>query len=199
MDIHNYHPTTGEYLGLGVADPSPLEPGAHIVPGYATPVPPPRAAGRAIAVYRDAAGGVPQNAADGAWTAQPDYRGVPLYRTADGSRIEADAEYGGIGDLPPFLTDEPRPGPAHVWRDEGWQLDDALAARLQADQAAARRDGLLAEAEQRIAPLLDGFLLGELTEPEAERLRSMSQYRKALRAIDPAAAQASAWPQAPWD
>lgn len=41
MQIYHYHPTTLEYIGPGTADPSPLEPGMWLVPGYATAIDPP--------------------------------------------------------------------------------------------------------------------------------------------------------------
>jgi len=41
MQIYHYHPTTLEYIGPGTADPSPLEPGVWLVPGYATAIDPP--------------------------------------------------------------------------------------------------------------------------------------------------------------
>lgn len=43
MKIFHYHPDTGIYLGEGMADPSPLEPGQWLIPAYATSAAPPDA------------------------------------------------------------------------------------------------------------------------------------------------------------
>ncbi|WP_313818717.1 tail fiber assembly protein [Cupriavidus sp.] len=184
MEIFNYHPQTGQFLTPGIADENPLEPEAPIVPGYATPAPPPTAGERQVAVYRTADGNAPQNWGEGNWTLVPDYRGVLLYRTSDGSPFEFGAEYSGLGDRPAFLTDEQRPGPAYKWVADEWVLDEQLETQQLTAQALAQRDALLAEADQLIAPLMDGFVLDELTPEEEIRLKALSQYRKALRAVN---------------
>lgn len=183
MDTFSYHPLTGEYLGAGVADENPLQPDEPIVPGYATPRELPVAiAGRAH-VYRRANGSVPQNWPEGDWTMVPDYRASPLFRTLDGSAFSLGNEYNGLGDLPSFLTDEPRPSLAHVWLNDEWTLDEALETSQLIAAATAKRDALLVDADQMIAPLMDGFVLDELTAEESARLKALSQYRKALRAV----------------
>lgn len=183
MEIFNYHPATGEFLGSGLADENPLQPDEPIVPGYATPHQVPDALEHRARVYRAGDGKIPQNWPDGNWTHVPDYRGKPLYRTADGSRFELGPEYDGLGDLPVFLTDEPRPTPAHVWLNDEWTLDEALETSQLAAAATAQRNALLLEADQLIAPLMDGFVLDELSPDDSARLKALSQYRKALRAV----------------
>ncbi|MGO4304182.1 phage tail assembly chaperone [Cupriavidus sp. RAF12] len=183
MEIFNYHPLTGEFLGAGVADDNPLDPANPIVPGYATSIAPPQATERRVAVCRDAAGHAPQNGPECTWTLVPDYRAVPLFRTADGSVFELGHEYNGLGDLPSFLTDEPRPSAAHEWVNDDWVLNAQLETQQLAATVRAQRDGMLDEADQLIAPLMDGFVLGELTPEEEVLLKALSQYRKALRAV----------------
>lgn len=183
MEIFNYHPLTGEFLGTGVADDNPLDPANPIVPGYATSIAPPQATERRVAVCRDAAGHAPQNGPEGAWTLVPDYRAVPLFRTADGSTFDLGHEYNGLGDLPPFLTDAPRPSAAHEWVNDDWVLNSQLETQQLAATARAQRDAMLDEADQLIAPLMDGFVLDELTAEDEILLKALSQYRKALRAV----------------
>jgi hypothetical protein len=53
MQIYHYHPTTGEYLGEGTADASPLEPGVYLIPANATATAPPTAMTGKVRVWRD--------------------------------------------------------------------------------------------------------------------------------------------------
>jgi hypothetical protein len=54
MQIYHYHPDTREYLGHGPADPSPLEPGVWLVPGFATSITPPTPAPGKVRVFNGA-------------------------------------------------------------------------------------------------------------------------------------------------
>lgn len=111
--IHHYHPEHAAYLGPGVAEASPLEPGIILLPAHATLQPPPATAAREVAQWHD-----------GAWRVIPDWRGVPLTRTADGTATQID--YPGVVPADVGATEQPRPSPAHVWRDGAWVEDVAL-------------------------------------------------------------------------
>jgi hypothetical protein len=41
MKTYNYNPETFEYVGEGLADPDPLEPGNWLIPGNSVVIPPP--------------------------------------------------------------------------------------------------------------------------------------------------------------
>ncbi|MBK5570102.1 tail fiber assembly protein [Ensifer sp. SSB1] len=199
MEIFNYHPMTGEFLSAGVADENQLDPSDPIVPGYATRVAMPAGIADRVHVYRRPDGSVPQNWPEGNWSLVPDYRRVAIYRTADGSEFEIGNEFNGLGELPQFLTDMPRPTAAHVWSGDSWVLDAAKETAMLTAEAMATRARLLGEADQLIAPLMDGFVLDELTAEDSARLKALSQYRKDVRAVSSQAGfpRSIAWPVRP--
>lgn len=49
--IYHYHPETGEYLGSGEADPSPLEPDVWLYPAHSTDIAPPEAQAGFVRVW----------------------------------------------------------------------------------------------------------------------------------------------------
>lgn len=190
MEIYNYSSLTGEFLDAGTADVSPMDPVGEdgsqvfIVPGFATPTVPPDAVEGKVRMYRNQAGIPPQNWQSGGWSNVVDYRGAPIYSTADGSVFTPNGSgYQGIGDLPAGLTDEVRPSAAHVWKDDEWQVDDAIETSMIAADVTRQVAVLLAQATAQIEPLQDDFNLGELSAEDEAKLRNLSKYRKDLRAV----------------
>lgn len=76
MDIYYYHPETGEFLGQGLADPSPREPGKWLIPANATTVAPP-----------SAQSGFARVLVENLWTNVPDHRGETWW-DANGEPVE---------------------------------------------------------------------------------------------------------------
>lgn len=93
MIVYSYSATTGEYTGSRTAQPSPLEPGAFLIPANATAVEPPTAeAGKAV-TWNGAA-----------WTQVDDNRGMVFWTPAEGLATQS-----ALGPLPPganVVTDD---------------------------------------------------------------------------------------------
>ena len=122
--IYHYHPHTGEYTGSTQAQMSPLEPDVPLIPAHATTQAPPAAGAHQAAVF---------DAAANKWQLVPDWRGVQIYSTADGSEVAAE-----LLQTPAdcAATDKPRPSEAHIWKAGKWALDAAKQAALDAAQIA---------------------------------------------------------------
>ena len=96
MQIYNYHPGSGLFIGQAEADPDPMEKGKFLIPAYATPDQPIDAAENQAAVYRDPSGKPPLNHQDGKWQLVPDFRGKQ-YWLPDGTEKEIEK----LGEKPP--------------------------------------------------------------------------------------------------
>ena len=101
MNIFHYNSTTGAYIGEGVANPSPLEPGAWLIPAYATTEQPPIPGDGQYAAY-----------IDGTWVLLAQW-----YCTVQGTIWEGESyEIGSlmispVGVQPPNSTNQPVPAP----------------------------------------------------------------------------------------
>jgi hypothetical protein len=86
--IYHYHPLTGELLGAGEADVSPLEPDAFIIPAHATDIEPPAVSANEAAVFTA-----------GAWQAVADFRGQTFFDVG-GNPVKIES----LGDVPVILA-----------------------------------------------------------------------------------------------
>jgi hypothetical protein len=124
MNIYSYNSSTGEFVTQSQADESPLEPGVFLMPANATDIAPPSVAARQTVVF-----------VSGQWEVKPDYRGVALFSTVDGSQVSITE----IGETPTEVgaTELPRPSQAHAWLNGAWVADPLLQAELEAREQSA--------------------------------------------------------------
>lgn len=127
MQIHNYHPDTGEYLNTTVADESPLEPGIFMIPALSTDVVPPTVKANEVAIF-----------AAGSWSVVPDYRGQTVFDKATGAAVQI-TELGALAEN--LVVVKPKP------------TKEQIAAQFAANQTAALTavDQFHAETVQQLA------------------------------------------------
>lgn len=132
MNIYHYHPQTGEFLGVGIADPDPRTEGGFLIPAYATTVQTPLAnVGHAVVF------------ADGAWSQVEDHRGVTVYSTDDRQPREIET----LGPIPAGYTEQEPSSEWDVWDGSQWVEDtEARESAEQAQQDAAAREAAQAAA-----------------------------------------------------
>jgi hypothetical protein len=136
--------STGEFLGIITAHPSPLEPGKYLLPVNATFDEPPSCGAHEVAVY------------EGRWEKRPDWRKIELFSKEDGSKRQIEV----IGMMPEQagLTEHPRPSRHHVWKKNKWVEDTDTKAALLASYRAACRAAIKVERDRRKA---GGVFCGE--------------------------------------
>lgn len=100
MRIYNISPITGEFVSMGDADESPLEPGVWLIPAWAVEKAPPKTGERKVAVYRD-----------GKWSIADDWRGYQYWAEGDRnahiiSEIGEKPPKGHLPEKPPLSAEE---------------------------------------------------------------------------------------------
>jgi Caudovirales tail fibre assembly protein. len=185
--ICNVHPVTGEFIGTGVADPSPLEPFTWLIPAHAYQCEPPLPEPGHAAV---------KVSGDG-WKLVADYRGLTVYSTETGEAQVWDM----LGDLPEGYTREAPATEFDKWQDDKWTFDEAANAEALKKKAARKKLLLTQFSANMIATLQNAFDLEIATEVEIADLRSWKIYGVELNRVDIVGEppQDSEWPTSPND
>lgn len=169
----------GYFVGVVIADESPLEPGVFLIPGGAIDLPPPEP----LAGKRYRPNGL------GGWEALDDNRGVETFLVSSGApytcgQVIEGERYDGTGPLPPWLTLTPRPNAWSKWDGQAWIEDEEARNLIVRQQNANLRSSKAAQATTAIAPLQDAVDIGLATSREAELLHAWKLYRVMLNRID---------------
>lgn len=169
----------GYFVGVVIADESPLEPGVFLIPGGAVDLPPPEA----VAGKRYRPDGL------GGWEALEDNRGVETFLVSSGApytsgqAVEGE-RYDGTGPLPVWLTFSPRPNEWSKWDGQAWIEDKDARDLIVRQQNASSRTSKIANAATAIAPLQDAVDIGLATAKEVELLNAWKLYRVMLNRVD---------------
>lgn len=183
MNIYIAHPVTREYIGVGKADPDPLDAERWLIPANATTTEPPALPEGHTARW------VGQT-----WELVEDNRGT-LFSTVSGALLE----HTELGPLPAGFTRQPIPGQHYTWSGDAWVFDEELARTAFISAAVIERNRLQAEATARIAPLQDAADLEDATEAERAELDAWKRYRIALNrvSLQDSYPKAIQWPSSP--
>lgn len=180
---------TREFWGLGVADPSPLEPGIWLIPAHSTLIPPPENQEGKVAIC------TPDNLS---WVYEWDFRGKTLYHKVTGESIV----WGVLGEIPEdYTTVAPAGEGPEIWEEETgeWVPDEAALAREALINASKRKQLSTQYATTQIATLQDAVDLEMATDEEAAALLAWKRFRVYLSRVDVStvAPAADAWPVSP--
>lgn len=185
--ICNVYSETGEFMSVGVADFSPLEPGVWLIPAHAYQCEPPELESGFAAIRTE----------DGAaWQRVADHRGLTVYSTATGEAVVWRA----LGELPPEWTLEAPSSEFDEWVEDEWVLDEAAQAVV-LTQIAARKKALLGQySASLISTLQNAVDLEIATAAEVEALKAWKVYGVYLNRVEPGAELTPGdWPSSPND
>lgn len=199
--IYHYHPITSELTGSGLPDPSPLEPGVWLVPGFATYLEPITPVVNQAAVF---------DAAAQTWSAASDWRGN-YFSTADGTPAQITAL--GVTPEQADVTALPRPDNTYAWVSAtattpgAWAIDPAIvavqAAQARAEKCAAVQQQCIElnnEAGQIVTGMLASYVANTLTDAQKETFVAIGAYQMALLAVpkQPGFPDTVTWPTKPF-
>ena len=130
---------------------------------------------------------------DGAWILIPDHRGIKIYDTATAQESEINE----LGDLPDGVTTIAPDVEFPKWNGKKWVMDKAAKKESEIAAAEAKKQYLLSEATETIAPLQDAVDLDMATPEEEVQLKEWKKYRVILNRIDTSTTPDIDWPQKP--
>jgi hypothetical protein len=185
--ISNVHPVTGEFIGIGLADPSPLEPFTWLIPAHAFQCEPPASEPGYAAVKATGEG----------WNQVVDHRGLTVYSTESGDAQVWEL----LGELPEGFTLEAPASPFEKWQDDEWVVDDAATTAALKRKAAKKKALLTQFSTSMISTLQNAVDLEIASETEIANLKSWKIYGVELNRVEIVARAPldSEWPASPND
>jgi hypothetical protein len=181
--ICNIDSETREFLSVGKADYSPLEPGVWLIPGLAYQCDPPE--------HQDGYAAV--RSADGAeWIPVVDHRGKTIYSTVDGTAEQCTT----LGELTSSWTLKAPETDYDEWEDGEWVPNEEQLAVARQAQAAKKKSLLTQLSASSITTLQYAVDLDMATEQETATLKAWKVFQVLLSRL-PAVPAASDWPVSP--
>jgi hypothetical protein len=169
--VCNVHRGTGEYISVGQADPSPLEPGVWVLPAHCYQLEPPMLEpGFAALLNRDASD----------WVLVRDHRGATIYSTVTGDP----RQWLALGDLPEGYTLQAPESEFDTWQGDKWTPDENAIAEAGRKAAYLKQQLANQYATARISTLQDAVALDMATDDEVEALKAWQIYRVELNRLD---------------
>jgi len=186
MQIHNFDPQTGQYTTSTFAEPDPLNESRWLQPAFSTHLSLPERERHTWPYF-----------VGGAWELRPDFRGMLLYRQADGSAAEILTP--GVTPDQAGLTSKPRPSDIRRFERGAWVIDQEAARKQKHDAALADFEKRMALAKSRTAGKADAVAAGILDAVEMAVFRAWAAYQVALVAVleDGSFPDSPAWPEVP--